>query len=96
MSIPVMLTDKKTPMIQFGTSRSLQAALFVSEPLECGEAIGAITVVQTSDDVKRRVRLAALSNPSGIRCGLRGCGLGRRSLMRFAFSPSRAGAPDGP
>jgi tagaturonate reductase len=56
MSMPVMSTDKKTPIPQFGTSRFLQAhaALFVGEALECDEAIGPITVVQTSGDVKRR------------------------------------------
>ena len=39
------------PILQFGTSRFLQAHvdLFVSEALESGDALGGITVVQSTD-----------------------------------------------
>jgi tagaturonate reductase len=65
MSMPVTISNVKTPIIQFGTSRFLQAHadLFVSEALERGEAIGPITIVQTSGDASRRARLAALADP---------------------------------
>src|SRR3712207_7641246 len=50
---------KTTPIVQFGTSRFLQAHvdLFVSEALPRGEALGRIAVVQTtsSPDSRRRV-----------------------------------------
>ena len=49
----------KTPVIQFGTSRFLQAHadLFLSE----GTPAVAVTVVQTSGDPARAGRLAALA-----------------------------------
>ncbi len=57
-----------TPIVQFGTSRFLQAHvdLFVSEALERGQALGPITVVQSSGDAARATRLAALSHPEGF------------------------------
>lgn len=64
----------KTPIVQFGTSRFLQAHvdLFVSEALESGAAIGPITIVQTSGDASRARRLAALSDGFDIQVrGLR-------------------------
>ncbi|AZV77053.1 mannitol dehydrogenase family protein [Parasedimentitalea marina] len=56
-----------TPIIQFGTSRFLQAHadLFISEALQCGEALGPICVVQSSGEATRARRLAALSDPAG-------------------------------
>ena len=54
-----------TPILQFGTSRFLQAHvdLFVSEALARGEALGTITLVQSSGDPARRSRLEALAAP---------------------------------
>jgi tagaturonate reductase len=63
-----------TPIMQFGTSRFLQAHadLFVSEALETGEALGAITVVQTTGSPERAGRLAALTAPGGYPVIIRG------------------------
>lgn len=60
----------KTPVIQFGTSRFLQAHadLFLSE----GTPAVAITVVQTSGDPARAGRLAALAAPEGYPVRIRG------------------------
>lgn len=54
-----------TPILQFGTSRFLQAHadLFLSEG---PDAIGPVTVVQSSGDAGRRGRLAALAAPEGF------------------------------
>lgn len=51
------------PILQFGTSRFLLAhvALFVSEALARGEAIGGIGVVQTTANPSSRARVAALA-----------------------------------
>lgn len=61
-----------TPILQFGTSRFLQAHadLFVSQAMATGEALGPITVVQTSGDAGRARRLAALAD--GFEVRLRG------------------------
>lgn len=50
------------PILQFGTSRFLQAhvCLFVSQALERGEAAGRIAVVQTTDSPESRRRIEAL------------------------------------
>jgi tagaturonate reductase len=63
-----------TPIVQFGTSRFLQAHadLFVSEALEKGEALGAITIVQTTGSPERAGRLAALAAPGGYPVIIRG------------------------
>ncbi len=60
----------KTPVIQFGTSRFLQAHadLFLSE----GTPALGITVVQTSGDPARAGRLAALAAPDGYPVRIRG------------------------
>ena len=51
------------PIIQFGTSRFLQAHadLFVSEALTRGQALGRIVVVQTTGSVESRKRLSAFA-----------------------------------
>jgi len=56
-----------TPVLQFGTSRFLQAHadLFISEAMAEGRALGPVTVVQSSGDPARRKRLEALSAPGG-------------------------------
>ncbi|WP_282092703.1 mannitol dehydrogenase family protein [Epibacterium ulvae] len=58
-----------TPILQFGTSRFLQAHadLFVSEARENGQKAGPITVVQSSDDPARRARLEALEKGFPVR-----------------------------
>lgn len=63
-----------TPILQFGTSRFLQAHadLFVSEAMESGHAIGSITVVQTSGDPTRAGRIGAISAPEGYPVIIRG------------------------
>ncbi|WP_138469934.1 mannitol dehydrogenase family protein [Poseidonocella sp. HB161398] len=59
-----------TPIVQFGTSRFLQAHadLFFSE----GRPAGAITVVQSSGDPSRAGRLGALADPAGYPVLIRG------------------------
>jgi tagaturonate reductase len=63
-----------TPIVQFGTSRFLQAHadLFVSEALEKGEALGKITIVQTTGSAERAGRLKALAAPEGFPVIIRG------------------------
>lgn len=58
----------QTPLLQFGTSRFLQAHvdLFVSEALAVGQALGRVTVVQSSGAPERAGRLAALAAPEGF------------------------------
>lgn len=60
-----------TPILQFGTSRFLQAHadLFLSEG---PGTIGPVTVVQTSGDAGRRGRLAALAAPEGFAVRIQG------------------------
>ncbi|GAU04309.1 D-mannonate oxidoreductase [Burkholderia stabilis] len=50
------------PILQFGTSRFLQAHvdLFTSEALAVGRALGAVTVVQTTSSAESRARIDAL------------------------------------
>ena len=64
----------RTPILQFGTGRFLQAHidLFVSEALERGEAIGPITVVQTTDSPASVARVAALAQHDGYPVRIRG------------------------
>ncbi|WP_273504044.1 mannitol dehydrogenase family protein [Fulvimarina manganoxydans] len=62
------------PILQFGTSRFLQAHadLFVSEAMVAGEAIGPIAVVQSSGDPARAQRVRALAKGYDVRLrGLR-------------------------
>jgi tagaturonate reductase len=64
----------ETPILQFGTSRFLQAHadLFISEAMKRGEALGAITVVQTTGSSARSGRLAALASPEGFPVHIKG------------------------
>lgn len=64
----------RTPILQFGTSRFLQAHadLFISEAMGKGDALGAITVVQSSGDSSRSARLAALAAPNGFTVRIEG------------------------
>ncbi|QDL94375.1 mannitol dehydrogenase family protein (plasmid) [Paroceanicella profunda] len=65
----------KTPVLQFGTSRFLQAHadLFFAE----AETPLAVTVVQSSGDASRAKRLAALAAPEGYPVRIRGLEEGR-------------------
>lgn len=62
------------PILQFGTSRFLLAhvALFVSQALERGDAIGGISVVQTTANPSNRARVAALSQAGHYPVKIRG------------------------
>lgn len=62
------------PILQFGTSRFLQAHvdLFVSQALEAGEAAGGITVVQTTDSIDSAARIAALARGASYPVRIRG------------------------
>ncbi|QCP52121.1 mannitol dehydrogenase family protein [Trinickia violacea] len=62
------------PILQFGTSRFLLAhvALFVSQALERGDAIGGISVVQTTGNPSSRARVAALSQAGKYPVNIRG------------------------
>lgn len=64
----------QTPVLQFGTSRFLQAHadLFLSEALAHGEALGPVTVVQSSGDASRSNRLQALASPQGFEVQIQG------------------------
>ena len=60
---------QSTPILQFGTSRFLQAHadLFVSQAMQGGQEVGPITVVQSSGDPSRAARLAALVGSYPVR-----------------------------
>lgn len=62
------------PILQFGTSRFLQAHvdLFISEALERGEALGGVAVVQTTASASSRRRIAALVEGNGYPVRIRG------------------------
>lgn len=72
------------PILQFGTSRFLQAHvdLFVSEALAevpgAGDALGGITVVQTTDRADGAARIAALAAGGGYPVRIRGLSGGER------------------
>jgi tagaturonate reductase len=67
------------PILQFGTSRFLQAHvdLLVSEAMARGEALGGITVVQTTGDPRSAARVAALATGRGHPVRIRGLANGR-------------------
>jgi len=62
------------PILQFGTSRFLQAHvdLLVSEALARGEALGGITVVQSTASATSAARSAALARGEGYEVRIRG------------------------
>jgi len=67
------------PILQFGTSRFLQAHvdLFVSEAMAHGDALGGITVVQTTDAPRSAARVAALAGGRGHEVRIRGLARGQ-------------------
>ncbi|KQY79348.1 D-mannonate oxidoreductase [Pelomonas sp. Root1444] len=72
------------PILQFGTSRFLQAHvdLFVSEAAERGEALGGITVVQTTGNPASTRRLQALASAEGFEVRVRGLVAGQPVELR--------------
>jgi len=62
------------PILQFGTSRFLQAHadLFVSEAAEAGQALGHITIVQTTGSAQGAARVAAFRRSGGYPVRIRG------------------------
>jgi tagaturonate reductase len=79
---PTLAAPLTQPILQFGTSRFLQAHvdLFVSEALESGQpgaAPGGIAVVQTTESADSAARVAALANGRGYPVHIRGLHSGR-------------------
>ncbi|MEM5501670.1 mannitol dehydrogenase family protein [Ahrensia kielensis] len=60
---------QSTPILQFGTSRFLQAHidLFVSQAMDRGQVVGPITIVQSSGDSARAKRLEGLVGAYPVR-----------------------------
>lgn len=69
------------PILQFGTSRFLQAHadLFISEALKTGRALGHVTVVQTTSNPESRARIEALR--TARRYSVRVRGLQREAIV---------------
>lgn len=67
------------PILQFGTSRFLlaHADLFVSQAMARGQALGGITVVQSTGNVTSLERVAALNAGSGYSIRVRGLRAGQ-------------------
>lgn len=74
------MSTLSTPILQFGTSRFLQAHadLFVSEAMEAGEALGPIAVVQTTASPESAARIAAMADGAGYPVRIRGLKAGSR------------------
>ncbi|WP_457421219.1 mannitol dehydrogenase family protein [Roseateles sp. P5_E7] len=72
------------PILQFGTSRFLQAHvdLFVSEAAERGEALGGITVVQSTRSPTSTMRTQALARAEGFDVVVRGLSGGQAVDVR--------------
>lgn len=62
------------PILQFGTSRFLQAHvdLFVSEAAQSGQALGHVTIVQTTGSAQGAARVAAFRAAGGYPVRIRG------------------------
>jgi len=74
-----MRSSIRTPVIQFGTSRFLQAHadLFIHEAAQAGEEAGPVTVVASSGSAAGKARLHALAAPDGYPVHIRGMEDGR-------------------
>jgi tagaturonate reductase len=81
------------PILQFGTSRFLQAHadLFISQALARGEALGQITVVQTTDNPASTERTKALATGAGYPVRIQGMDNGQ-VLDEQRWSSSISGA----
>ncbi len=69
-----MAHSNHNPILQFGTSRFLQAHadLFVSEAATLGDALGHITIVQTTGSAQGAARVVAFRRPGGYPVHIRG------------------------
>ena len=69
----------ENPILQFGTSRFLQAHadLFISQALAAGEALGKITLVQTTGSAESAKRVAALASGAAYPVRVRGLADGK-------------------
>jgi len=69
----------ENPILQFGTSRFLlaHADLFISEALARGEALGKITLVQTTGSAESARRIAALASGASYPVRVRGLADGK-------------------
>jgi tagaturonate reductase len=87
-----MLSNMSRPILQFGTSRFLQAHvdLFVSQALEKGQALGGITVVQTTDSPASSERVAALASGKGFPVHIRGLMHGERIDIQLTCNSVRS------
>jgi len=81
------------PILQFGTSRFLQAHadLFISQALARGEALGQVTVVQTTDNPASTERTRALASGAGYPVRIQGMDNGQ-VIDEQRWSCSIAGA----
>lgn len=86
------MADGGHPILQFGTSRFLQAHvdLFVSEAALSGQALGGITVVQTTGNPTSSARLRAIARPQGFDIIVRGLVDGAPVTMRKTCGSVRA------
>lgn len=77
------------PILQFGTSRFLQAHadLFISEALDAGRALGRVTVVQTTSSPESLARIEALRARKAYEVRIRGI---RRDSVIDATAHCRA------
>lgn len=69
----------ENPILQFGTSRFLlaHADLFISQALEAGEALGKVTLVQTTGSAESARRVAALASGASYPVRVRGLADGK-------------------
>jgi tagaturonate reductase len=74
-----------TPILQFGTSRFLQAHadLFISQALARGEALGKVTVVQTTSSADSTQRVQALASGVGYPVRIQGMEGGRTTDEQY-------------
>jgi len=81
-----------SPILQFGTGRFLQAHvdLLVSEAGERGDALGGITIVQSTDDPLSSARTRALARPEGFEVIVRGLVDGQPLVERRVCRSVRA------
>jgi tagaturonate reductase len=72
--VPTDSAPRGQPILQFGTSRFLQAHvdLFVSQAMECGDALGGITVVQSTGQPTSVARMQAMAQTQGYPVIVRG------------------------
>ena len=86
------MADAGHPILQFGTSRFLQAHvdLFVSEASQSGQALGGITVVQTTGNPASSARLRAIARPQGFDIIVRGLVGGQPVTMHKTCRSVRA------